>query len=550
MDAETNPFAIFYTTNPFTSVIVGQDFDPSGYWYEDWYGSVIDGEHPVAHASHSLGYRDTEWIVAHGCSALPVVYQPSTTNSAIPDGKNIWSKFWHKLHIVFGHNSGIYLTQEPELGPYATSLKTGVPMRQAYFDIHTNFYQDYGVPTALSAENDDSRTWIVSCWPHYYCPPHWEYHPSQTMMYTDKWTSQNSDIPNPTWWFTSWKVGNNSYEGYDVQGANGSAAGTGADGLYISADVGELLSSRGRISLRGRENTVETNNVGTLRFTEYTDDEVLQEARYLKTAFGFTANDELKERASGFVVTGEHETLYINKGNSSFKYRKLNADVVPVEMEYQEAVEEALVIVNQLDILRLKEGETLELMGVNKTWNAFYDGGAPLPEQVQIAGYDPDAPDKFVSEVEVVFGRRYYGIPILGSKLIVRMGANAELTGVSKFWRDIDLSSSNEDRIAVSDYYDELANSYSNELTQGMVYDRSFCGYFEASVFGGRRQSQAPLVCDYYFTNHEETLSGEKRVRTNMTPSIPILYPREEKTWVRPDVSTRPSYSESDGYMD
>lgn len=63
----TNPYAVFYGHNPFTSILIGKDFPNAGSWETEntWDQTTAD-----TRDNHFSG--EVEWIIANGCNAVTV----------------------------------------------------------------------------------------------------------------------------------------------------------------------------------------------------------------------------------------------------------------------------------------------------------------------------------------------------------------------------------------------------------------------------------------------------------------------------------------------
>lgn len=203
MDASlSNPYAVFYAYNPFTSVLVGKDFVSGTWWHENTWSQVSPDNH-----SGQLG-TETEWIIAHGCNAVTVaLYEDGSPWDDIvstPFAVNAWDKSWDKLHLVMGHYYSTYTSLEPDLNPFAADIKAGDGMRDAYFDAHTSgstYDPALGMPAAVSTSDHSCCWWIWGI--PLFCPTAGC---SNSYMYDDTWLSQMSDSESQGYYTTSWKV--------------------------------------------------------------------------------------------------------------------------------------------------------------------------------------------------------------------------------------------------------------------------------------------------------------------------------------------------------
>jgi hypothetical protein len=150
--AVDNAYAVYYAYEPFTSILIGQDFVEGTWLNEETWNQVLPDVYQGA-----LGSGDTEWIIGHGCNTATVaMYQNgSSADPIVPTelGVSAWSRSWDRLHMVLGHYLSTYTTLEPGLTMFALDLRGGDVIRDAYFDAHTTGYTydpAMGMPSAIS----------------------------------------------------------------------------------------------------------------------------------------------------------------------------------------------------------------------------------------------------------------------------------------------------------------------------------------------------------------------------------------------------------------
>lgn len=207
----SNPYIIFYAYNKLTSVLPGLDYSSTGSWYTE---NTQDGSDPEAHSGKLDG--DTEWIIAHGCQAVTTAKAQYGDWGPTPDsivscslGVNGWKKTWDNLHMVLGHYNTTTVPCEPDLGnsgadDFASMLKAGDVIKDAYFDIHTcndtNYPGKYQ-PSAISVSST-SCCYYDDFWKIIVCPGggcDGDY------MHEETWNWVMSDITG-TYYTTSWRV--------------------------------------------------------------------------------------------------------------------------------------------------------------------------------------------------------------------------------------------------------------------------------------------------------------------------------------------------------
>jgi hypothetical protein len=175
---------------------------------------------------------------------------------------------------------------------------------------------------------------------------------------------------------------------------------------------------------------------------------------------------------------------WVSRASGAWKLTVVDGSMArPTQIEnVVQAAQLALARLADLELLDLAEGESLDIVSASSVRNAVVNAGNPDDPQSQ-----------FTSDYYVVFGRRVHGIPVLGSRLVVRLGAEGQLASVEKSWRKIvgygDLSYSLSDQSieelmigALSDA-DEAGTEPGAEPPQVQALS---CGYMEAP--GNRTQ--------------------------------------------------------------
>ena len=132
------------------------------------------------------------------------------------------------------------------------------------------------------------------------------------------------------------------------------------------------------------------------------------------------------------MVTDVGNTLYyINKASGAYTFSiRENIMSLPTTIsDHREAVEIALKYVVQNNLVTQGPNETIDLLYVTTVMNAAVKVGKTEPFVEYPADYF------------VAFGRRYRGVPVVGSYLILRIGDDGKLFGVQKTWRTIESES-------------------------------------------------------------------------------------------------------------
>jgi hypothetical protein len=160
--------------------------------------------------------------------------------------------------------------------------------------------------------------------------------------------------------------------------------------------------------------------------------------------------------------------------------------------DHRQAVRLALRHIVSKGLIQTVDGEQLDVVSVH---------------QIETAATYADESEPFLrqsSDYIVVFGRRYRGIPVIGSYLLVRLGPEGELTGARKVWREITGLRGGETQV-VSERIPELIRAQLEQTDafvkaqngEGIKIVNTACGYIEAYV--SNRQEVMGLGCVVHY---------------------------------------------------
>jgi hypothetical protein len=138
---------------------------------------------------------------------------------------------------------------------------------------------------------------------------------------------------------------------------------------------------------------------------------------------------KVKIHKKGNTLTAERDSFvcWVHQASGGFKYTKKRNKVAETSFQnFKEAVNTALEIVEKTRIVRLQEGEEMDILSVSAINNAV----ATVEK--------PDTPQElFISDYYVSFGRRFNGVPIVGSYLVFRLDAEKNPVMIKMNWREI-----------------------------------------------------------------------------------------------------------------
>lgn len=137
-----------------------------------------------------------------------------------------------------------------------------------------------------------------------------------------------------------------------------------------------------------------------------------------------------------FALRGSDVTVWVSRASGAFKLTKIRESMpTPASINSHEALQVALEQVAKEQLIQLSDGEELDVLYVSAVMNA-------------VTQKDEDVPvDEFLSDHYVAFGRRYKGIPIVGSELILRLDGNGDVAMINRVWRRIEQFGTAEVRV-------------------------------------------------------------------------------------------------------
>jgi len=157
-------------------------------------------------------------------------------------------------------------------------------------------------------------------------------------------------------------------------------------------------------------------------------DDTVSEDRLNKILKTF-GHEQVEIHKKGNTLTAKHDSFvcWAHQASGGFKYTKKRNDVAETSFrDFKEAVNTALEIVEKTGIVKLFEGEEMDILSVSAINNAV------------ATVENPETPQElFISDYYVSFGRRFNGVPIVGSYLVFRLDAEKNPVMIKMNWREI-----------------------------------------------------------------------------------------------------------------
>ena len=188
---------------------------------------------------------------------------------------------------------------------------------------------------------------------------------------------------------------------------------------------------------------------------------------------------KLKRLGDIFVADAAEHCYWASLSSGAYKFTdKKDSMVVRSRFsDFKEAVQMALHFIAEKKIVELIEGETLDILFVSAVKNALTEVGKDTPLE------------EFLSDYYIIFGRRYRGIPVIGSRIMVRLKSDGKVAALEKSWRPIESVSDKPARVSKKPLQALIAQDpklmrYSKKPVnpEDIVIVRRRCGYMEAPV--------------------------------------------------------------------
>lgn len=194
-----------------------------------------------------------------------------------------------------------------------------------------------------------------------------------------------------------------------------------------------------------------------------------------------------------YVNTGS-QVYWVNKASGAYSYTETASHIATETLikDHKDAVNAALQYVRHYGLLDLADIESLDVVSVSNVMNALVEDGDTKPFMT------------FNSDYFVVFGRRFAGIPVIGSYLQVSLGKDTKLRGVRQCWRPV--SATTEKKVLVDQVMQDNTTAkhlvaagivHSDKETENVDTVRRMCGYIEGTVSNRQKLSGVGCVVSY-----------------------------------------------------
>ena len=209
------------------------------------------------------------------------------------------------------------------------------------------------------------------------------------------------------------------------------------------------------------------------------DDEVCkEELRGVMRRYSAEKADgrEIQEMAEILTARVESASFWIHRGSGAYKFTETKPGRAIRRSKithFARAVQLALDYVGRNQPVTLARDEEMDVLFVSGVQNAVAVANKAKPI------------DEYISAYYVAFGRRFKGIPVIGSQLVMRLSADEHVAMVQRNWRQIK---------AVSDQRTTVSTKSIPEL---MLEEPSFRERYDAKWLKPEDISIADAQCGY-----------------------------------------------------
>ncbi|MEW6418915.1 MAG: hypothetical protein AB1480_12475 [Nitrospirota bacterium] len=257
--------------------------------------------------------------------------------------------------------------------------------------------------------------------------------------------------------------------------------------IRIESPAAREILKKDYIKVRkGRTEYMPAGEVPILELEIIKDEDNKEKLKHLITRYSGKQfrDEEIKTSGNIYIANIKTTSYWISRSSGSYKFTEnANSMTTPTKIkDFKQAVQMALDYLGRQHLIELTEGEDADILFVSAVKNVL----TTVDEKK-----GPEKPvEEFTSDYYVGFGRRYKGIPIWGSQLIIRLDGEGNVASVQKNWRKISEISSEKakistktlDQIILSDpiFYKKYSEKPLN-VKDIQIVDKK-CGYLEAPV--------------------------------------------------------------------
>jgi hypothetical protein len=238
-----------------------------------------------------------------------------------------------------------------------------------------------------------------------------------------------------------------------------------------------------------------------------TEEECRDRLAGVLSAHGMKKLGRMEKLGGALGIELEGASCWLHPASGGYKFTVTDSVMSkPTRLKnFKEAVQIGLDYIAKNQLIELGQDEEIDIVSVSAVHNALTEVKSP------------DLPiEQFVSDYYVSFGRRFRGIPVIGSQLTIRLDGDGDVAMEKMTWRHIRLVEEGKVRITETPLQELVFNSPqfqelwgSQEMSPEDIHITEFqAGYMEAPVSWVQEWLRPGcLVCFWVGKNKDEQAS-------------------------------------------
>jgi hypothetical protein len=215
-------------------------------------------------------------------------------------------------------------------------------------------------------------------------------------------------------------------------------------------------------------------------------------------------------------------SCWIHPASGGYKFTVTRNTTEPTQIrDFKEAVHLCLEHVAKHRLVEMLAGEELDILTVSMIRNVV--------SEVEV----PEKPlENFVSDYYVEFGRRYMGVPIIGSYLTLRIDCKGEVVMVQRNWRKIVAAKEEEAIITEKPLRELIFNSpgYREEFRAKKIQPENInisqisAGYIEAPFDFAQEQLRPGCLVHFWAGETRDEMDSELLLPLEDEGNVDMLF--------------------------
>ena len=259
------------------------------------------------------------------------------------------------------------------------------------------------------------------------------------------------------------------------------------------------------IPIRAQSYTLPSLSLPIIKLGNISQDHLNSQLREIfhQTSSGAFPRQRVRDLSDIFTLKRGSKIYWISKASGACTFSD-NKEImsIPTDIrDHRQAVDLALKLLVEKNLVALGPHVTLDVEYVSQVMNAAVQDGEKEPVTQYGADYF------------VCLGRRYRDVPIVGSRLILRLGSKGTLFGIQKTWRPIvgegEWVTTNPS--PQGDQLPGLLLKNPGQANQNIIVRRTVSGYIEGPV-KNEQLMMAPGCIINYTTSPSAEMASQKMI--------------------------------------